>query len=62
MTDNIIDKINSLRAKVRDGEELTREEAREALNLMREQRKNILDAQVKKDQAKVPSNLNDLFN
>ncbi len=61
MTDQI-DRINFLRAKVRDGEAITKEEQREALNLIREQRKGILDKQTKKEtKGAIPLNLNDLF-
>lgn len=57
-----IDKINLLRAKVRDGEELTQEEAREALEALRAQRKSVLDAQTTREKkTKAPANLNDLF-
>lgn len=59
---NPIDRINELRIKVRDGETITKEEAAEALTLMREQRKGVLDAQTTKEKkTKAPSNLNDLF-
>ena len=59
---NPIDRLNELRIKVRDGETISKEEAREALELMRGQRKTIMEAQaVKEKKTKAPVNLNDLF-
>ena len=56
-----IDRINELRIKVRDGQPITKEEAKEALELMRAQRKGIMDAQAEKAGKAAPINLNDLF-
>ncbi len=57
-----IDRLNALRLKVRDGVVITKEEAREALELMREQRKGMTEAIVAKEKkGKAPNNLNDLF-
>ena len=56
-----IDRINELRIKVRDGQPITKEEAKEALELMRAQRKGIMDAQTAKAGKAAPINLNDLF-
>jgi len=58
---NTIDRINELRIKVRDGQPITKEEAREALELMRAQRKTVMDAQTVKATKAAPVNLNDLF-
>ncbi len=58
---NPIDRINELRIKVRDGIPITKEEAAEALQLMREQRATVITAQAAKDAKKAPTNLNDLF-
>lgn len=55
------DRLNELRIKVRDGIPITLEESREALELLRGQRKSTLDAQVKKEGKKAPVNLQDLF-
>lgn len=57
-----ITRINELRLKVRDGEGITKEEAAEALELMREARTAMTTAQATKEaKVKAPSNLNDLF-
>ena len=58
---NPINRINELRLKVRDGISITKEEAAEAVQLMREQRESIMNAQTVKDAKKAPANLNDLF-
>lgn len=59
---NTIDRINQLRLRVRDGIEITKEEAAEALSLMREQRKGIMEATLAREKSRaVPINLNDLF-
>lgn len=59
---NPIDRLNELRLKVRDGEPITKEEAAEALELMRAQRKTVMEAQAAKEKkTKAPVNLNDLF-
>lgn len=56
-----IDRINELRLRVRDGLPITKDEAREALELMRAQRKTTMDAQATKAAKAAPINLNDLF-
>lgn len=59
---NPIDRINELRLRIRDGKDITKEEAAEALQLMREQRKTVMDAASEKEKKrKTPMNLNDLF-
>jgi len=59
---NPIDRLNELRLRVRDGETITKEEAREALELMRAQRATIMTAAAAKEKkTKAPVNLNDLF-
>lgn len=61
MTDAIT-RLNELRLKVTEGEEITQEEAAEALQLLRSQRQAVLDVQQKKEaKSKPPMNLNDLF-
>lgn len=61
MTDTIT-RINELRLKVRNGEGITKEEAAEALTLMREARGKVITAQAEKEKkTKAPVNLNDLF-
>ena len=57
MTDPI-DRINTLRQKVINGEELTNEEMREAVQSLREQRKGTTEPL---KEPTLPSNLNDLF-
>ncbi len=60
---NPIDRINQLRIRVRDGDPITKEEAAEALSLMREQRAKVMNAvSAKEKKAAAPVNLNDLFN
>lgn len=62
MTSPAIDRINELRIRVRDGEAITKEEAAEALTLIREQRAKVVTALVEKEKkGKAPNNLNDLF-
>lgn len=59
---NPIDRLNELRIKVRDGETISKEEAREALELMRGQRATIMEkVAAKEKKTKAPVNLNDLF-
>ena len=59
MTDqNPVDRINDLRQKVIDGESITKEEAAEAVQLLRASRTAALGSQ---KQSSVPMNLGDLF-
>ena len=59
---NPIDRLNELRIKVRDGETITKDEAREALELMRGARATVMKAVAEKEKkTKAPVNLNDLF-
>ena len=61
---NAIDRINELRLKVRDGVEITKDEAAEALNLMREMRGKVAATAAEKEAKKAkaaPANLNDLW-
>jgi len=59
--ENYLLRINQLRLKVQNGEHISKEEAREALLLIRENRKDILDKQLKKETKNLPLDLNDLF-
>ncbi len=60
MTDAIA-RINDLRAKVIAGEELTQEEAAEAIQLLRTDREKKLSKASGGAQTKLPTNLGDLF-
>ncbi len=60
MTDAIA-RINDLRAKVIAGEELTQEEAAEAIQLLRTDREKKLSKASGGSQTKLPTNLGDLF-
>lgn len=60
MTDEIT-RINDLRQRVRLGEELTKEEMAEALQLLRADRERKLGTSKANTTAAVPVNLNDLF-
>ncbi len=58
---NAIARINDLRAKVIAGEELTQEEAAEAIQLLRTDREEKLSKASGGKQTKLPTNLGDLF-
>ena len=60
MTDAIT-RINELRQKVLHEETLTKEEALEALKLLRQQREKVAEVAAAKEAKKPPVNLNDLF-
>lgn len=56
-----ITRLNTLRARVLAGEEITKEESAEAIRLLRADREMVLGKQVTKEAAKAPVDLESLF-
>ena len=55
---NPVDRINELRAKIRAGEDISKEESAEAVRMIRSQR---LRATTPNTRSNLPADLNDLF-